>query len=120
MSLKDSARKAGIAGVLGLSALVGMASLGGCADSEIAKIETSIKNPRFEKFKKETIVVYKNINPNHLTEKQREYLERFEKNRERYMESLYPWMNQNNLTVRDKIYVVMDEECANAMLNMLR
>ncbi len=102
----------------GLAALVTSTSLGGCTKPEYeTRIETCIQNPDLDRLKKETLAIYKNINPKNLTETQKEYLACFERDEKKYTDRLFPWMNQNNLTVQDKIYLIMDEDSAGAMLN---
>lgn len=107
-----------VAGIMIPITVASAANLLGCTKPEYeTRIKTCIQNPDLERFKKETLAIYKNINPKNLTETQKEYLARFERDEKKYAGRTFPWMNQNNLTVQDKIYLIMDEDAADAMLN---
>lgn len=103
--------------VLGLAtAGAGITSLTGCTKPEYeVRINAAFQNPKMERHRKEILAIYKSINPKNLTKEQKAYLETFENNEEKYKDKAFPWMG--NLTVQDKIYIMMDEDSANAMLN---
>ena len=104
----------------GLAAIVGGATIiSGCeAKPEYeTRIENCFQDSTSKKYEKELLRLYKSINPENLTEKQKEYLAEFEENKENYKDSAWSWMNPDNLTVRDKIFIGMDEYYARGMMN---
>jgi len=103
-------RRSALKGLAGLvaGACIGGAVLSGCAQPEY---ETRIRNAykkENQDFQKNLIDFYKSIEPKRLTNQQKQALKVFEQNPEKYLEDLrnMPWINAENPTIRDKIYIV--------------